>query len=339
MGGRGPSLRGVLVVWLLYALVTGAIFVTYSRVPPTLMYNVSHQGIAGGASRVLTFSNFSLSFGALAVLGFVIARLLAGASARRPIVLAFGAVALVLCLVTALPGVVDQGDLDAKPVNAVPAAGVLLVIGLTVYALRTRGVGQSPAWDNRDRARLIALIALALVALPWMLADLGIYIGDIPPLDRVVMSKQHPAIDPTLAAVHLGHHHGLDGAVLAIAALILGRELGRVRPRWLRTTLSWYLALMVAYGIANMLNDGWYEQVVQRGWTTWSVPDMLRPQLSAGWSLLLLGMVLLRFLIFRPRLAPLPMASAATGEPESFPHLAPDRRIHLATGDSSPAPE
>jgi hypothetical protein len=57
---------------------------------------------------------------------------------------------------------------------------------------------------------------------------------------------------------------------------------------------------MVAYGVANMINDAWTEQVVKRGWTDWTVPSMLRPDLSAAWGLLLLGMVALRFLVFRP---------------------------------------
>lgn len=304
MDGQGPSLREALVVWLLYALVVAAIFVTYSRVSPTQMYNVSNEGIAGGASRALTFSNFSLCFGALAVLGFVVARLIsAGSSGYRRRVLILAAVATLLCLVTALPGVVDQNDLDARPINAIPALGVLLTIGLTVYAVRTRGAGEPVAWGRGDRLRLVAIAVLLLASLPWMLADLGVYVGDIPPLDHVFMSKQLAAGGETLRAVHLGHHHGLDGAFLAISALILGRELGRVGQRWLRTTLSWYLALMVAYGVANMFNDAWTEQVVKRGWSEWTVPNMLRPDLSAAWGLLLLGMVALRFLVFRPETA------------------------------------
>jgi hypothetical protein len=301
MDEQGPSLREALVVCVMYALLIAAIFVTYTRISPTQMYNVSHEGITGGASRVLTFSNFSLCFGALAVLGFAVARLTGdGSSGHRRIVYILAAVATLLCLVTALPGVVDQNDLDARPINAIPALGVLFTIGLTVYAVRTRGVGKPLPWSTGDRLRLVAIVVLLVVSLPWILADLGVYVGAIPPLDHVFMSKQLAAGGETLRAVHLGHHHGLDGAFLAISALILGRELGRVRQRWLRTTLSWYLALMVAYGVANMINDAWTEQVVKRGWTDWTVPSMLRPDLTAAWGLLLLGMVALRFLVFRP---------------------------------------
>lgn len=303
MGGRGPSLRGVLTVWAIYALLTAAIFGSYALVSPDEMYHVSHEGIAGGASRALTFSNFSLSFGALAILGFVVARLLGqpshDASVRKPVILALSAIALLLCLVTALPGVVDQDDLDARPINAVPATGVLVILGLTLFALRSHGIGEPVAWGRRDKIRLIAIGLLLLVSLPWILADLGVYVGDIPPLGHVFMSKQVPTGE-SLKAVHLGHHHGLDGTFLAIAALILGRELGRVRQGWLRRTLAWYLSLMVAYGVANIANDAWLEQMVKRGWTSWQIPNVLRPDLTVAWALLLLGMVAVRFLIFRP---------------------------------------
>ncbi len=290
------------MVWLLYGLLTAGIFGTYALVSPAETYHVSHEGIAGGASRALTFSNFSLSFGALAILGVVVARLLGGpADDRRrqsPIILGLAAVALLFCLVTALPGVVDQGDLDAKPINAVPAAGVLLILGLTVYAWRTRGTGDPAVRSRGDSVRLVVIGVLAVVSLPWILANLGVYVGDIPLLGWIFYSKQIPAGE-TIRAVHLGHLHGLDGAMLAIAALILGRELGRIRLGWLRGVPSWYFALMLVYGLVNFANDAWLEQVVKRGWTDRRIPNMLRPDLTLDWGILLVCVVAIRFLIFR----------------------------------------
>jgi hypothetical protein len=310
----------VLVVWLLYALLTAAIFGTYALVPLDELYHVSHGGIAGGASRALIFVNFSLSIGALAVLGFVVARLLgdpSGESAwRKPLILGLSAVALVLCLVSALPGVVDQGHLDARPINAVPATGVLIILGLTLFAIRSGGAGEPAPWGRRDRFRLIAIGVLLLVSLPWILADLGVYIGDIPPFDRFLMSKQIPAGE-SLRAVHLGHHHGIDGAFLAVAALILGRDLGGIRQGRLRAGIAWYLSLLVAYGVGNIANDAWLEQVVKRGWTDWRIPNVLRPELSKGWGLVLLGTVALRFLVFRPKATTsTPTTDSATNRPD-----------------------
>ena len=37
---------------------------------------------------------------------------------------------------------------------------------------------------------------------------------------------------------------------------------------------------MAVYGIANIANDAWFEQVVKRGWTDWAIPNVLRPDLD-----------------------------------------------------------
>ena len=57
----------------------------------------------------------------------------------------------------------------------------------------------------------------------------------------------------------------------------------------LRTGLAVYLALLIPYGIGNMANDGWKEQVVKRGWTSWEIPDLLRPSLTWIWAVTILA--------------------------------------------------
>jgi hypothetical protein len=44
---------------------------------------------------------------------------------------------------------------------------------------------------------------------------------------------------------------------------------------------------MVAYGVGNMANDAWYEQVVKRGWADWRVPSVLEPRLTWMWALVI----------------------------------------------------
>ena len=72
-----------------------------------------------------------------------------------------------------------------------------------------------------------------------------------------------------------------------VTALLLSRELPRMRPTWLRTGLAAYLSLMIAYGLGNMANDAWLEQGVKRGWTDWAVPSVLRPGLTWMWALVI----------------------------------------------------
>jgi hypothetical protein len=66
-----------------------------------------------------------------------------------------------------------------------------------------------------------------------------------------------------------------------------------VRRRGLRIALGAYLALMLCYGLGNIANDFWIEQVWKRGWSTWLVPDVLRPRASAAWGLILGAALLL----------------------------------------------
>jgi hypothetical protein len=274
-GSPGPGLAQALAVWGLFGVVALLVFVTYWRVAPDELYHVSHSGLEGGASRALVFLNFPTAPMAIAVLALVADRLRVRWMALVP---------LALCLVILAPGVVDQDDLDAKWINVLPALGVAIVLALTLWAARGRIRGDgSPAGD---RWRILVAAALAFLALPWIFAEAGFYVGDVPGLASIFRSKQ---VFEGHAAVHLGEHHGLQGLLLVVTALLLSRELPRMRPTRLRTVLTAYLALMVPYGIGNMANDGWTEQVVERGWTDWAVPDMLRPGLTWIWGVTILA--------------------------------------------------
>ena len=55
------------------------------------------------------------------------------------------------------------------------------------------------------------------------------------------------------------------------------------RPR----IMDAYLALMLAYGIGNLVNDDWLEQVVKRGWTNHEVPSLILPAANWGWPVVL----------------------------------------------------
>ena len=55
----------------------------------------------------------------------------------------------------------------------------------------------------------------------------------------------------------------------------------------LRAGLALYLSMMVAYGLANMANDFWLEQVVKRGWTRWAIPGVIRPSVTWMWAVII----------------------------------------------------
>jgi hypothetical protein len=221
--------------------------------------------------------NFPLALIALPILGLLFERL----PGAEPAALA-GAV---LCAAVFWPGVVDQGDLDAKPVNALAAVGVGVAVALTALAARG-GICRLPVRP----AAVAAAFGLVVLASPWIAADLGFYLAGVPGLGDLFQTQTR--IDG-VPAVHHGHHHGLDGLLLVAGAGLLSRSLADVRRRGLRHALTGYLALMASYGAANIANDFWLEQVVKRGWTSWQIPNVLQPRLSVAWAVIVAAAALL----------------------------------------------
>jgi hypothetical protein len=250
--------REVIVVWALLALMLGAVFVTYTRLPARLLYHVSGTGVGAGLSRVLVDLNFPGAVVALAVLAVVGARL--GGRARAAAV-----PAALLCASFAIPGMVRQSDLDARWINALPAIGVGAVFVLSLLADGPK----SPRHARGDALRVVLAAVLVLLAAPWIAAELGFYLDGVPVLGRVFQTGKlvsfHNAPHP---AVHHGVHHGLQGLLLIVTALLLSRLPAPNAAR------AW-LAFLLAWGLGNMANDGWLEQIVERGWSSHAIPSVL----------------------------------------------------------------
>ena len=62
-----------------------------------------------------------------------------------------------------------------------------------------------------------------------------------------------------------------------------------------------YLSLMIAYGVGNMANDAWYEQVVKRGWIDWRIPSVLQPEAHLDVGPLIVAGAAIFFTAFQPR--------------------------------------
>ena len=276
-------MREVRVVWVLLAAIAGAVFVTYARLPADQLYHVSDNGLRGGLSRVVVELNFPDALVALAVLGVIAPAL------PRPLRL-LAIIAAALCAVVLMPGVVSQSNLDAKWINAVPALGVALAFALTFFA---RGL-PSPRRVLGDRARIGLAAVLVLVAAPWIAAELGFYLDGVPVLGWIFQTGKIVSYGGNVPhpAVHHGVHHGLQGLLLVATALLLSRVPNRV---------SLFLALMLAYGLGNIANDDWLEQVAERGWTSWTIPSALEPGATWTWLAVLLATPPIWALWFRQR--------------------------------------
>jgi Mn2+/Fe2+ NRAMP family transporter len=113
--------------------------------------------------------------------------------------------------------------------------------------------------------------------------------------------RPEPGAGYSHATVHHGHHHGMDGFLLVITALLLSRLVGGIRQPLLRALTAFFLALMLVYGATNQVQDLWTEQIVKRGWTNWEIPNVLHPTASAAWAAMVGVAVLFYFALFRPR--------------------------------------
>jgi hypothetical protein len=281
----GPLPAEAAIVLAGCAVVAVEILVTYSRVPAHELYHVSGSGLTGGLSRALVFANFPSALVALAVLGVAYERL-----RHRALVI----VAAVLCAFVFWPGVVDEANLDARPINVAAAVGVLLTCLLVATASLER-TGRQPG----DGARVVIAVPLVLASLPWFAAELGFFLDGVPLVGRFFETGHYlhnrAGLPPFPPAVHHGHHHGMDGLLLVLTALVLSRTLAAIGGRTLRSVVTAYLALLLCYGIGNMANDFWIEQIVKRGWTSWQIPNVLEPRPTVAWGIIVLAAALIWF--------------------------------------------
>jgi hypothetical protein len=278
-----PGQGEALAVWAMWGIASLVALITYSWVDPSDLYNVSRQGLAGGLGRSVVLLNFPIVFVAAAL------ALVAVAALPRRAWFAAGP-AIASCVL--VPFVVDEADLDVRPANAIPALGVAVAAVLTIVATRRAGRSFAPRRTG-DPARVVVAVLVLLMSLPWITAALGFHF----PGDLFMGEELQLEDDGTpLAAVHLGHHHGMDGALLVLTALLLSRV--RVPQPRLQLVLTLYLALMLAYGAVNMIQDLWLEQFVKRGWTEWEIPSAIVPGARPIW-LVILALTALAALVLR----------------------------------------
>src|ERR671928_155373 len=90
------------------------------------------------------------------------------------------------------------------------------------------------------------------------------------------------------------HHHGIANGLsraatfLNVPAALLVLRIP-VRRRPLRVAATAYASFLLAWGIANVVNDAWLEQVVKRGWTRHEVPGVLSLHWNWTWAAVVVG--------------------------------------------------
>jgi hypothetical protein len=292
------GLLGIYVLWAAFTLTALAVLETYWRIPPAELWKVQNTGFVGGTGRALVFLSFSPALAAIAILAVTVDRL------ERRLADVLGLAAAVLCATVAIPGVQTPSHLDPKWANVPAVLGVALALGLTVWASRSGRRDRPRATRAGDRLRLVVGAVAVFFATPYIAAELGFHLDGVPFFGWFFQTgaiRPEPGSGLRHAAVHYGHHHGLDGMLLTVTALVVSRQLGAIRRPVLKVLTALYLAVMVVYGSTNMANDLWTEQVVKRSWTTWQIPDVLEPTVSLAWAAMLGCAGVIYALFLRPR--------------------------------------
>jgi hypothetical protein len=288
-----PGLTGVLALWAMWIVVCAATWATNARIPVSLLYGFHGAGIVSAAGRVIVLLGWPVALGAIPLMAVAVERFLAYPHSPRSahVVGVASVVSILLCVTIAWPGAQKGSHLDAKFINAPAAVGVAIAFGLTIFVVLRTGRGVALPRTRVAVAWAAVFLVILLLSLPWLLANLGYYAGDVPGLRWLFMSEQvvpEPG-NPHLRAVHLGNHEGIDGVLLAITAVVLMRTLRAMARSARRTVLAAYLSLLLVYGLGVALADGWHEQIVKRGWTAWRVPNALHPSASWAWLVVLVA--------------------------------------------------
>jgi hypothetical protein len=197
-----------------------------------------------------------------------------------------------------------ESHLDPKWANLPAVLGVAIGFALTLWASHSGRPELPRATRRGDIARLIVGGISLFFAAPYIAAELGFFLDDVPVLGWIFETgaiRAEPGSGQLHAAVHHGHHHGLDGFLLAATALLLSRLVGAIRRPILRSVAAVYLALLLVYGLTNQAQDLWTEQVVKRGWTNWEIPEVLHPSASAAWAAMIACGLAIYALFLRPR--------------------------------------
>lgn len=274
----------IVGLWVLFAVVAIEIFITYARVPAPELYYVADSGVGLAAQQVLLFIGFPVGLVAVLAAGVALDRLVP----PRALVVTAGVAGLAGA---ALVGTgVDEVDADVRQVSVLALVGVALATALCATTARRGGVAPFRRLPG-DRLRVVIAVAIGLISIPWMLADIGLAVDQVPGLNRVFISeavRPDPGRAAPFSAVHDGHHHGMDGALLVWSALLASRLLPGLASIRMRGALGPYVALLLTFGTANALQDFWTEQVVKRGVTSTELPRFTTISPDPKWAVLLL---------------------------------------------------
>lgn len=285
----------IVALWLLFAGVCVEVLVAYTKTKPGELIGVPRTGLSVAVTDAIGFLAFPTGLIAVGV-AIAIGNRLRGATAW---IAAACAVAVAVAFIA--PGIAESEEVEVvlNFPRVVAAVGVITLMALTFHAATADGIARFSPSRRGDFVRVAIAGTIVFGALPWFAADLTLSLDRVPGLSRVFLTdvlRSEPGRAGLNPAVHDGHHHGMDGALLALAAIAFSRLIGGLR-RWRRVALAAVAGFLFAYGSANALQDFWLEQVVKRGASNFLFPKMMAPSLGVPFMLIVAAATLLTVLL------------------------------------------
>ncbi|MHA1378692.1 MAG: hypothetical protein ACTSRG_09950 [Candidatus Helarchaeota archaeon] len=126
-------------------------------------------------------------------------------------------------------------------------------------------------WQRSDYIRVIMLGLVIFFGLPWLFAIHGVFISDIPGLNSIFLGSQRGVLgtnpfDYLYPSVHLGTHHGLDGLLFIIYAVVYSILVFVMKNSKIRNFLIFAIGILASYGLVAYLEDFFHEQIIKRGY-------------------------------------------------------------------------
>ncbi len=121
---------------------------------------------------------------------------------------------------------------------------------------------------KRNMIRSVIFVVATMICLPWILALVGVYISDIPGLNLIYLGRQPYTGENNMPSVHLGEHHGWDGylfVLMALVASILLDNRYNLKHQLGRSIMAGGCAFFAIYAFFAIPEDFLNEQLMKRG--------------------------------------------------------------------------
>ena len=156
-----------------------------------------------------------------------------------------------------------------KALQTLPTSFIIPIVLLIIMFVDWKDIVEfkieKKSYSDSTKIVLIGLIiTFCFFSIPWLLAIVGVYVSDIPLLNLIFLGQQSYEGHP---AVHLGDHHGFGGwfFVTTVWILMYSRILDKIQKNWIKKFVVFALAFILYYGLIQVFEDGFNEQLAKRG--------------------------------------------------------------------------